>query len=136
GRVGDAEEFIGLRDYRPGDPVRAIHWKSWAKIGAPVVREFQEEYFARHALILDTFAPAGETFEAAVSLTASFLAASDPLESLLDLMFVEDRAHCLTAGRGVGDRTDLLRALAAVERASGAFARLTEIALAQAPLLT
>ena len=53
--VGDSEEFVGLRDYRPGDPLQRIHWKSYARVGEPVVREYQDEYFERHALILDTF---------------------------------------------------------------------------------
>ncbi|MGK7897198.1 MAG: DUF58 domain-containing protein [Xenococcus sp. (in: cyanobacteria)] len=53
--VGDAGEFISLRDYRPGDPLRKIHWKSWAKTDQPIVREEQEEFFVRHALILDNF---------------------------------------------------------------------------------
>src|SRR5205814_5457579 len=53
--VGESEEFVSLRDYRPGDPLRHIHWKSWAKTGKPIVKEFQDEFFVRHALILDTF---------------------------------------------------------------------------------
>ena len=44
-----------MRDYRPGDPLRRIHWKSWAKTGRPVVKEYQDEFFVRHGLILDTF---------------------------------------------------------------------------------
>jgi uncharacterized protein (DUF58 family) len=55
-RVGDSEEFRSLRDYRPGDPLRAIHWRSWARTGRPVVKEHQEEYFTRHALVVDTAA--------------------------------------------------------------------------------
>ena len=54
--VGESEEFVSLRDYRRGDPMRHIHWKSWAKTGKPIVKEFQDEFFVRHALILDTFA--------------------------------------------------------------------------------
>ncbi|MDJ0901122.1 MAG: DUF58 domain-containing protein [Xenococcus sp. MO_188.B8] len=53
--VGDSEEFVSLRDYRPGDPLRKIHWRSWAKTDKPIVREEQEEFFVRHALILDSF---------------------------------------------------------------------------------
>ena len=53
--VGDSQEFISMRDYRPGDPLRRIHWKSWAKTGRPVVKEYQDEFFVRHGLILDTF---------------------------------------------------------------------------------
>ncbi len=53
--VGDSEEFMALRDYRPGDPLRRVHWKSLARLGKPVVREYQDEFFVRHALVLDTF---------------------------------------------------------------------------------
>jgi uncharacterized protein (DUF58 family) len=31
--VGESEEFVSLRDYRHGDPLRHIHWRSWAKAG-------------------------------------------------------------------------------------------------------
>jgi uncharacterized protein (DUF58 family) len=56
--IGESEEFVSLRDYRPGDPRRHIHWRSWARTGRPIVKEFQDEFFVRHALILDTFAEA------------------------------------------------------------------------------
>ena len=113
--VGDSEEFIQLRDYRPGDPLRHIHWPSFAKAGRPVVKEYQDEYFTRYALVLDTFgdATADDAFEAAVSVAASFVAGLQMRDALLDLVFVEDRAYRLTVGRGLGRTTDLLRELAA-----------------------
>ena len=49
--VGRSEEFVSLRDYRPGDPMRHIHWKSWARTGRPIVKEFLDEFFVRHALV-------------------------------------------------------------------------------------
>ena len=52
--VGRSEEFVALRDYRHGDPLRHIHWRSWAKTGKPIVKEFEDEFFVRHALVLDT----------------------------------------------------------------------------------
>jgi len=72
--VGQSDEFVSLRDYRSGDPIRHIHWRSWAKAGKPVVKEFEDEFFVRHALILDTFTdhPNSEVFEDAVSVAASF----------------------------------------------------------------
>jgi uncharacterized protein (DUF58 family) len=57
--TGDAIEFVGTRDYREGDPIKNIHWRSWARRGKPVVKEYQEEYFSRVALILDTFLKPG-----------------------------------------------------------------------------
>jgi len=35
--VGQSEEYVALRDYRQGDPLRHIHWRSWARVGRPVV---------------------------------------------------------------------------------------------------
>jgi len=115
-RVGDSEEFRALRDYRPGDSLRSIHWRSWARTGRPVVREFQDEFFSRHALLIDTAAPAlfDPSLEAAVSLAASLVQRPREADSLLDMLFVGDRVHCLTAGRGLGETASLLRVLATV----------------------
>ncbi|OGK92017.1 MAG: hypothetical protein A2X51_09375 [Candidatus Rokubacteria bacterium GWC2_70_24] len=119
--VGDSEEFVALRDYRPGDPVRRIHWKSWARSGRPVVKEFQDEFFVRHALVLDTFAAPeeGARFEEAVSVAASFACAAPTQDALLDLMFVGAEAYCFTAGRGLAHTDRMLEILACVEPATG-----------------
>jgi len=53
--VGRSEEFFALLEYRHGDPLRHIHWPSWAKTGKPMVKEFEDEFLLRHALVLDTF---------------------------------------------------------------------------------
>ena len=133
GRVGDAEEFVSLRDYRAGDSPRRIHWKAWARTGRPVVKEYADEFFVRHALLLDTF-PSGDAvhFEAAISLAASLVLMPRSGESLLDLMFVEDRAYTLTRGRGLGAATDLLRVLATLTPSQGRFETLAEAALLNA----
>ena len=112
--VGDSEEFRCLRDYRPGDPLRSIHWRSFARMGKPIVREFQEEFFSRQALVLDTSAPYpfAPGFERAISMAAWLIARPRDAESLLDLVFVGDRVHRLTAGRSLGSTDMLLRVLA------------------------
>jgi uncharacterized protein (DUF58 family) len=123
--IGDSEEFIGLRDYRPGDPLQRIHWKSFARVGKPVVREYQDEYFERHALVLDTFAgergkldkrsnAADLAFEEAVSVAASFACTLDTQECLLDLLFVGAESYCYTAGRGQLSSANLVEVLAGV----------------------
>ena len=120
GRVGDAEEFLGLREYRAGDTPRRIHWKAWARTGRPVVKEYQDEFFMRHALVLDTFTAGDErTFEAAVSIAASHVASRRSADALLDLMFVERRAYTITLGRGMGSVSELLRVLAIATPARG-----------------
>jgi uncharacterized protein (DUF58 family) len=114
--VGDSEEFRSLREYRPGDSPRKIHWKSWAKTGKPIVKEEQDEFFVRHALILDTFQsePQSERLEAAVSVAASFACEVQTQESLLDLMFVGLEAYCFTFGRGLSHTDKMLEILASV----------------------
>jgi len=114
--VGRSEEFVSLRDYRRGDPQRHIHWRSWAKAGKPIVREFEDELFVRHALILDTFTddPYSEFLEEAVSVAASFACTLLTQESLLDLLFVGAQSYCFTAGRGVGTTDRMLEILASV----------------------
>ncbi len=114
--VGESEEFLSLRDYRPGDPLRRIHWRSWAKTGKPIVKEYQDEFFVRHALILDTFQETGgsEILEEAVSVAASFAYSIQTQESLLDLMFVGAEAFCFTSGRGLAHVDKMLEILASV----------------------
>jgi hypothetical protein len=137
--VGQSEEFVALRDYRRGDPLRRIHWRSWAKAGKPIVKEFEDEFFVRHALLLDTFTgdPRSELFEEAVSVAASFACAVLNQESLLDLLFVGPQAYCFTAGRGLAHADQMLEILASV-RACGdkSFSALEDLVLGHAAVLS
>jgi len=118
--VGRSDEFVALRDYRRGDPLRHIHWRSWAKTGKPIVKEFEDEFFTRHALVLDTFTddPRGESFEEAVSVAASFACTIPSQESLLDLLFIGQQAYCFTSGRGLAHADQMLEILASVRTCS------------------
>jgi uncharacterized protein (DUF58 family) len=120
--IGSAGEFVGLREYRPGDPLRQIHWKSWAHTGRPMVKELEDNFFPRYALVLDTFpgSPDSAVFEEMVSVAASFIVGLDRSESLLDLMFIAGEAHTVTAGRGMERTEKLLEVLAGVEVEHGA----------------
>jgi uncharacterized protein (DUF58 family) len=40
-RSGAGTELFGVREYRPGDPLRRIHWRSSARLGELVVREYE-----------------------------------------------------------------------------------------------
>jgi uncharacterized protein (DUF58 family) len=133
--VGESEEFVALREYRPGDPLRRMHWKGFAKLGKPIVKEHQEEFFVRHALVLDTFGKPGDTdlFEEAVSVAASLAFTIQNQDSLLDLMFAGPRAYCFTTGRGVGHIEQILEVLASVQvsRENG-FAALSQLVVTHA----
>lgn len=132
--VGESEEFISLRDYRPGDPLRNIHWRSFARTGRPIVREFQDEFFVRTALVLDTFGVDLDVFEEAVAVAASFAVALDTQEALLDLLFVGTDAYCFTVGRGVGQTELVLEVLADVQTSpEKPFSDLTKLVLGHGP---
>lgn len=73
-RTGAGEEFLGVRDYRPGDPPRFVHWRSTARAGHLVVREFEEEVASRVSLVLagaDAGNPPDSAYETLVSAAAS-----------------------------------------------------------------
>ena len=137
--VGDSEEFLSLREYRPGDPLQHIHWKSFARTGRPIVKEFQDEFFERHALVLDTGGARGEdaAFEDAVAIAASFVYTIDTQECLLDLLFVGGELRHLVAGRGQLHAEQMLEALAGVGPSEpGAFEPLARAVLASRAQLT
>ncbi|MEJ2186669.1 MAG: DUF58 domain-containing protein [Gemmatimonadota bacterium] len=41
--AGARGEFRGLREYRPGDDPRDVHWRSTARLGVPLVREYERD---------------------------------------------------------------------------------------------
>lgn len=69
-RSGD---FHGLRELRPSDDPRDIHWRTSARRGRPFVREFEEEKGRTLVIILETRIKTeeSESFETAVSYAAS-----------------------------------------------------------------
>lgn len=137
--VGEENEFVGLREYRPGDPPRRIHWRSFAKRGEPIVKEFQDEFFVRYGLLLDSFVAGIDEarFEVAVSAAASIAAAERGADALLDLLFVGDRAYCFTAGRGLGQTEQLLEILACVTpNRDQSFVQLRSMVAGHAPELS
>ncbi|MFN2526021.1 MAG: DUF58 domain-containing protein [Actinomycetota bacterium] len=73
-RTGAGEEYLGVRDYRPGDPRRWVHWRSSARAGRLIVREYEEETASKVALVLggaDAGTSPDSAFETLVSATAS-----------------------------------------------------------------
>lgn len=75
--VGRRGEFFGLREYRDGDDRRSIHWRSTAREGKLLVREYEDESQRRITLLIDNALPQtrGEAeeqaLENAISLCAS-----------------------------------------------------------------
>ena len=122
--TADAIEFVGTREYREGDPLKNIHWRSWARRGKPVVKEYQEEYFARIALILDTFVPEdanpqnAQAFEAAISVVASIADFFSRSEYIVDILAAGPDIYEVSAGRSLAYLENILDVLACLEPCS------------------
>jgi uncharacterized protein (DUF58 family) len=52
-RRGQGPEYLGVREYRPGDSMRHVHWASSARTGVMMVRELEQEQTRRLAIVLD-----------------------------------------------------------------------------------
>lgn len=71
--------FHRLREYVPGDDLRHVHWKSTARTGNLMVREYIDTSLPGTTVLLDAAAgafPAPQFFEEAVEVAASALTAA------------------------------------------------------------
>jgi uncharacterized protein (DUF58 family) len=72
-------DFYGLREWRTGDSRRWIHWRTSARRGSLIVRQFEQRRSQNLALLLDLWQPASpteadlENVEQAVSFAATLL---------------------------------------------------------------
>ncbi|WP_141013806.1 DUF58 domain-containing protein [Nocardioides sambongensis] len=79
---GSAED-VSVREYRRGDELRRVHWRSSARVGELMVRREEQPWEARAVVLLDTRRSAhrgrgmASSFEAAVSAAASVAAHLD-----------------------------------------------------------
>ena len=64
-------EYRGLREYRAGDDPRDIHWRTTARIGTPVTKEYDQDATETLRICLDTRAEPGDSAEAAIEVAAS-----------------------------------------------------------------
>ncbi len=119
-RLSDSTEYMGNREYHPGDRLREIDWHSWARLGMPVVREYQEEYFCRLALVIDTqlinkSSSHLNDFEAMLSLGAAIADYLSRQEYLLDIFAAGPQVYILEAGRSLAHFENVLEVLACLE---------------------
>lgn len=70
-RAGTGTELFGVREYRPGDPLRRIHWRSSARHGELIVREYEPPGVQTLAIICDPRPPTREVADQVARLAAS-----------------------------------------------------------------
>lgn len=70
-RAGSGTEMFGVREYRPGDPLRRIHWRSSARHGELIVREFEPPGVQTLGVFCDPSPPTPEAADQIARLAAS-----------------------------------------------------------------
>lgn len=104
--------FHALREYEPGDDRRYVHWRSSAKHGRLLVRQFQETRRSHLGVVVDTdpraYGGSREDVESAIAVAASLM-----VQSIADAQ--EATVVCRDA---VASRTTVPLVLDALTRAS------------------
>jgi uncharacterized protein (DUF58 family) len=112
GAAGGRGEYRSLRPYRPGDDPRDIHWPSTARLGEPMVREFERDGATGIWICLDLSQPDGDEAEASVEVAASLALQAERRGRRFGLASV---THTVEPGRGAAHLEAVLEALARVD---------------------
>ena len=129
GAKGESPEYVGNREYVQGEAAVRLDFRAWARLGRPVVREYQDEYSFRSALILDTFQPAptgfarfqapdaelATQFESATSLTAAIAEALHGRDIVIDLFVAGPEVYLFRTPNSESRLDTVLELLASAE---------------------
>jgi uncharacterized protein (DUF58 family) len=116
--VGESTELAGTREFREGDRTRDIHWPSLARTGRLVVKEYQEEYFVRLAMVLDVESRSARDdalFERSLSLAAGIADVLARQEYIIDIFAAGSQVFHFQAGRALAHFEHILEILACLE---------------------
>lgn len=132
-KIGESAELHSLRAWREGDRLRDVCWPAFARTGKLIVREFQEEYFSRVALVVDLSAPkvADEIFvERALSMAAALTDVLARQDQIIDIFAAGVQVRRFSTGRALDHQAHVLELLACLEAGD----RLDSAALTEALL--
>ncbi len=77
----DQADVRGVRPYRPGDPIRGIHWRSSARRGELMVREYDSAPSPELVLVVEPWLPLNPGKEHKANLEAALSLAATMVES-------------------------------------------------------
>ena len=118
---GESLKFYGVREYRPGDPLRYVHWKASARLGRLVVKQFEASVSTQITVFLDlaraSLAGLGAeaTTEYGIRAVASIAAASVSLGHEIQLFGQGDATLTTTMAGGEAHLGYLLERLATIK---------------------
>jgi uncharacterized protein (DUF58 family) len=121
-RPGPEGDFYGVRPWRHGDGLRIVHWRSSARTGKLVVRQFEQPRNRDVAVLLDLWQPVHpersdrENVELAVSFAATVLAdLCRQGGSQVHLATFNTRAECVSGPASAALLQNMMMTLALVE---------------------
>ncbi len=118
GRLGRSSEYVGVREYVPGDSRQTIAWRASARRGELVVREMSAPSAKRVEIVLLLSAPtageglgmsadaveAEESGEQAISIAAGWIERVAIAGRTVELIVPAAGVHAIAAPTGVGSR--------------------------------
>jgi len=127
-KVGESLDFFGNREFREGDDPRHIDWIGSARSGEIIIKEFQQEYLSRIAIIVDTYVPPINSFqfsfrkkqtfaelEASLSLSSALIDYLTRGEYVVDIFATGLDVYHFKAGRHLSCFDDIMDILASLE---------------------
>jgi uncharacterized protein (DUF58 family) len=85
-------DIAGVRPYRPGDALKHLHARTWARTGVPYVRQYFDERHDRAclAVLVDGVEASERAKEATISLAAGAASRLALHEGGLDMLLIDD----------------------------------------------
>ncbi len=117
-RAGGHEDFFGLREYREGDSIRLVDWKTTARLGELISRELSRPGPNDLMVLLDLRGGAMRheaSDEHAIKLTATLIDAGMRRGQAVGLTVVGVSGPTILPQRGQRHRDRLMRALAEID---------------------
>jgi len=115
-RAGLGLEVHSLRDHRPGEDARTIHWRSSARAGRLIGVDREQERRKRVCVVLDQRPLRGQALERAVEIAAALVTRELDAGAEVSLAVAGRR---LPAGSGDGHLHEALTLLALLQPAAG-----------------
>ena len=120
GRKGLTEaEFYGLREWRPGDSQRWVHWRTSARLSEPVVRQFEQQPKAEVGMLVDLWLPPNPTEQQKLELEMTISFAASAIAELgregnarLTVVLSQDSLACWTGSATSALADEILTQLA------------------------
>ena len=127
-KVGESLDYFGNREFREDDDPRHIDWLGSARTGELIIKEFQQEYLSRIAIIVDTYVPPVNSFqfsfkkkpefdelEASLSLASALIDYLTRGEYVVDIFATGLDVYHFKAGRHLSCFDDIMDILASLE---------------------